>query len=474
MSGPDEGHQDRRLVSFSDIRAVHGPLVEVGGTTGVGWDEAVSLVRSDRESSDDTRHGLVLEVDHDTVTVQVLEGTGGIDPTRLAVTFAGEPYTVATGSGWLGRVCNGRGEPLDGGPPITGPSRAPVGGRPLNPVLRDSPVDPVLTGISVIDALTTLVRGQKLPIFSVPGLPHLTLATQIAAQANSGSTAFRVVFAGMGLTHAEISFVQDVLESRAGAGEIAVFVNAADDPAIERILTPRIALTVAESLAFDEDSDVLVIMSDMTSYAEAVREVSAARREVPSRRGYPGYLYSDLASLYERCGRIRGKQGSVTVLPILTMPAGDITHPVADLTGYITEGQIVLSSELDTRGVYPPVDVLSSLSRLMRNAAGGGRTRDDHLPLAAQVIAALSSARYATDLAQLLGDDALTDTEHRYLRFQRAFEDRVQRQGTAEARGLNATLDRAWSALAELPVRELTMIPDPLIERHLSDRAGRP
>ena len=284
---------------------------------------------------------------------------------------------IPVGPGWLGRVCNGRGEPIDGGPPVFGPATAPVSGAPLNPTLREPPAEPVLTGVSAIDALTTLVRGQKLPVFSVAGLPHLELATQIAAQASAGGEPFSVVFAAMGLTHADAAAVRDALEERAAAGELALLLNLADDPVIERILTPRIALTVAEHLAFALGRHVLVVMADMTSYCEALREVSTARGEIPARRAYPGYLYSDLASLYERCGRIRGRAGSVTVLPVLTMPAGDITHPVPDLTGYITEGQIVLSAEAHARGVYPPVDALSSLSRLMRKGVGPGRTRPE-------------------------------------------------------------------------------------------------
>jgi len=319
----------------------------------------------------------------------------------------------------------------------------------------------------VIDALATLVRGQKLPIFSVPGLPHLTLATQIAAQATSGGSTFRVVFAAMGLTHADIGYVRDRLEERSAAGELVLLLNAADDPVIERILTPRIALTVAEHLAYTEGHDVLVIMSDMTSYAEAVREVSAARREIPARRGYPGYLYSDLASLYERCGRVSGRKGSVTIVPVLTMPGGDITHPVPDLTGYITEGQIVLSPEVEARGIYPPVDVLSSLSRLMRSGAGAGRTREDHLDVAAQVLSAMARASQAAELAELVGAAALSETDRSYIAFRGKVENGLLNQGRNEARTLEQTLDRAWAALAELPQNELTMLSSELIARYL-------
>jgi V/A-type H+-transporting ATPase subunit B len=434
----------------------------MGTVDDVGWDEFASV-----DLPGGQRHGLVLEVDRDLVTVQVLEGTDGMAPSGILVRFAGRPLHIQVGTDWLGRVFNGRGEPLDGGPPVTGTATLPVSGWPLNPVHREPPQEPVLTGISVIDALTTLVRGQKLPIFSVPGLPHLTLATQIAAQATSGGAAFRVVFAAMGLTHADIGYVRDRLEERSAAGELVLLLNAADDPVIERILTPRIALTVAEHLAYSEGHDVLVIMSDMTSYAEAVREVSAARREIPARRGYPGYLYSDLASLYERCGRVRGRNGSVTIVPVLTMPGGDITHPVPDLTGYITEGQIVLSPEVDARGIYPPVDALSSLSRLMRSGAGAGRTREDHLDVAAQVLAAMARASQAAELAELVGAAALSETDRSYIAFRRRIEEGLLNQGSDELRHLDDTLGRAWAALAALPKQELTMLSTDFLERYL-------
>ncbi|WP_296666397.1 V-type ATP synthase subunit B [Demequina sp.] len=459
---PRGGGPQGPRVAHRDIRAIRGPLVVVGGVDHVGWDESAEV-----DSAEGLRHGLVLDLDGDQATVQVFEGTGGLTPGSIEVRFAGQPLHIEVGLGWLGRVVNGRGAPLDGGPPISGDRLAPVSGWPLNPVERDPPHEPVITGVSVIDALATLVRGQKLPIFSVAGLPHLSLATQIAAQATSSGAQFRVVFAAMGLTHADIAFVRDRLEERTSSGELVLLLNAADDPAIERILTPRLALTVAEHLAFEEGADVLVVISDMTNYAEAVREVSAARREIPARRGYPGYLYSDLASLYERCGRVRGREGSVTVVPVLTMPAGDITHPVPDLTGYITEGQIVLSPEIAARGVYPPVDTLGSLSRLMRNGAGPGRTRDDHLDVAAQVLAALAHARQSAALSELVGASALGETDRRYLAYQDAVERGLLDQGDSESRSLEDTLDRAWKALATLPRQELTMVSPEQIRRHL-------
>jgi len=380
-------------------------------------------------------------------------------PSATSVAFSGSPLRIPVGESWLGRVCDGRGDPADGGPPVTGDVTMPVAGAPVNPVLREPPAEPVLTGISVIDALTTLVRGQKLPVFSVAGLPHLELAAQLAAQASAGGEPFCVVFAAMGLTHADAAAVRATLEERSAAGELALLLNLADAPVIERILTPRLALTIAERLAFTHGRHVLVVMADMTSYCEALREVSAARGEIPARRAYPGYLYSDLASLYERCGRIRGMPGSVTLVPVLTMPAGDITHPVPDLTGYITEGQVVLSADVYARGVYPPVDALSSLSRLMRHGAGPGRTRDDHLDVAAQTLAALAAARRAAELAELIGTAGLSETDRRYIGLQTAFERVLMNQGAEENRGLAETLGRSWQVLASLPRRELTMLP---------------
>jgi V/A-type H+/Na+-transporting ATPase subunit B len=450
-------------VSWTGVSSVSGPLLVVRDVRGVGWDE-FAIVEVEGEPD---RHALVLEVDRELAVVQVLEGTGGLAPGRVALRFCGRPQHVPVGPRWLGRVCNGRGEPLDGGPRVTGSRQAPVAGWPLNPVHREPPREAVVTGISAVDGLMTLTRGQKLPIFSVAGLPHLQLATQIAAQATTEGESFRVVFAGMGLTHADIAFVRDALEDRAAGGELVMLLNAADDPVIERLLTPRIALTVAEDLAFTSGHHVLVVMSDMTSYCEAVREVSAARREIPARRAYPGYLYSDLASLYERCGRVVGRPGSVTLLPVLTMPGGDVTHPVPDLTGYITEGQIVLSADVHARGVYPPVDVLASLSRLMRQGAGRGRTREDHLDLAAQALAALARARQAADLAELIGPAALSRTDRRYLRYRTALEQLVLHQGALERRDLTRTLDLLWQALATLPRRELTMLDDTLARTYL-------
>ncbi|GAU69806.1 V-type ATP synthase beta chain [Streptomyces sp. NBRC 110611] len=468
-------------VEYTAVRELRGPLAVVEGVSGVGWDEFVRITLDSGEQ----RHGLVLEVDRELAVVQVLEDTTGMDPAGIRVAFAGAPLRVPVGPGWLGRICNGRGEPLDGGPPVFGEADAAVSGHPINPVRREPPSEPVLTGVGAIDALTTLVRGQKLPVFSQAGLPHLELAAQIAAQAIAGAVgalplaspgkpppgrstgeAFSVVFAGMGLTHPDAAFVRDALEERSAAGELVLLLNTADDPVIERILTPRIALTVAEHLAFTGGRHVLVVMTDMTSYAEALREVSAARGEIPGRRAYPGYLYSDLASLYERCGKIHGRPGSVTVLPVLTMPAGDITHPVPDLTGYITEGQIVLSRETHARGVYPPVDALSSLSRLMRKGAGPGRTRPDHLDVAAQLLAALARARQVRELADLVGQSGLGRTDRRYLDLDEAFLRSFVHQRSDELRTLDETLERAWQVLLTLPRGQLSMLPADLLDAH--------
>ena len=450
-------------IEYAGVADVHGPLLVVQGVDGVGWDEFARI----RIGSGETRHGLVLEVDRDLAIVQVLEGTDGIEPSATSVSFDGAPLRIPVGSGWLGRVCNGRGEPIDGGPPILGDTDAAVNGFALNPTRRDPPAEPVITGVSAIDGLTTLVRGQKLPVFSVAGLPHLTLATQIAAQASVVGEPFSVVVAGMGLTHADAAAARDALEVRSAAGELVLLLNTADDPVVERILTPRIALTIAEHLAFTLERHVLVVMADMTNYCEALREVSAARGEVPARHAYPGYLYSDLASLYERCGRIRNTPGSVTIIPLLTMPGGDITHPVPDLTGYITEGQIVLAADAFARGVYPPIEPLSSLSRLMRHGAGAGRTREDHLDVAAQALAALARARDVRELAELVGTAALSETDRRYIDFEEAFSQQVLLQRPDERRTIEDTLDRIWQVLSVLPRRELSMLSDAQLAAHL-------
>ncbi|HEX5189170.1 MAG TPA: V-type ATP synthase subunit B [Streptosporangiaceae bacterium] len=447
---------------FTSVDELRGPLLVARGVTGIGWDEFATI----RLATGEVRHGLVLETSRDLAVLEVLEGTAGLDPAATRVEFSGSPLRIPVGTQWLGRVCNGRGEPRDGGPPVAGQTTMPVVGYPINPAMRLPPAEPVLTGISVIDELMTLVRGQKLPIFSLAGLPHLDLAGQIAAQASARGEPFSVVFAAMGLTHADASAIRTVLEERSAQGELLLLLNLADEPVIERILTPRLALTIAEHLAFSAGRHVLVVMADMTSYCEALREVSIARGELPARRAYPGYLYSDLASLYERCGRIEGMPGSVTLMPVLTMPAGDITHPVPDLTGYITEGQVVLSADLHAREVYPPVEALSSLSRLMRHGVGEGLTRRDHLDVAAQTLAALAAARRARELSELVGAAALSDSDRRYIELERVFEIRLVSQERTENRALDETLRLAWQVLSTLPRRLLTMLPAEAIDEY--------
>jgi len=457
-------------VAYASLAEIRGPLLIVEGVSGVGWDEVAEV----RMGSGERRNGVVLDVHGDTAVVEVLEGTSGMRLDDARVSFSGTPMTIPVGPAWLGRVCNGRGEPVDGGPPITGTASREIAGRPINPCARAVPREAILTGVSAVDGLASLVRGQKLPIFSVGGLPHLELASQIAAQASAGDEPFAVVFAAMGVTHADAAAVRDALEERSANGDLALLLNTADDPTVERIVTPRIALTIAEHLAFDLGRHVLVIMADLTSYCDALREVSAARGEIPSRRGYPGYLYSDLASLLERAGRIEGRPGSITQVPVLTMPAGDMTNPVPDVTGYITEGQIVLSPELDRRGVYPPFDALGSLSRLMRLGAGAGRTRDDHLDIAAQLYGLVAQAHQIADLAEIIGEDALSAGEQRYLGFAEAFEREFLAQGRSEARTIDETLDRAWAVASHLPRSDLSMVGASALEEHYRDDAAHP
>jgi V/A-type H+/Na+-transporting ATPase subunit B len=452
----------RAMIEHTRIDSIHGPLMVVGDVAGVGWDEVAEI----RLQSGEVRHGVVLDVHDDLAVVQVFEGTSGIGIDGMRVGFSGSPMRIPVGEDWLGRVCNGRGEPLDGGPPIVGSKTLPVAGEPINPARRARPTKAIVTGISAIDGLATLVRGQKLPIFSVGGLPHLELAAQVAAQAQAGEEPFAVVFAAIGITHADAADVGLTLASRTASGDLVVLLNTAEDPVIERLVTPQIALTVAEELAFAHDRHVLVVMADLTSYCEALREVAAARGEIPSRRGYPGHLYSDLAGLLERAGRIEGHAGSVTQLPVLTMPAGDITHPVPDTAGYITEGQLVLASELHAQGLYPPFDPLGSLSRLMRLGAGPGRTRDDHLELAAQLYALAAEARRARELAEVLGEDALSGAERRKLEFADTLNSRFLSQRPDEFRPLDETLDRGWQALSTLPRSELTMVSETALAAH--------
>ena len=457
-AGDREGEEGGALfavpVEYQGARDVEGPLLVIDGVEGVGFDEITGV----RLHTGELRRGLVLEVHRNLAVVQVLEGTSGIDPTDVSIAFEGHPLEIPIGEGWLGRTWNGMGDPLDGGPPMLGGTARPVAGAPLNPTVRDVPRDPVLTGISVIDALTTLVRGQKLPIFSSAGLPHYELAAQIASQSHVSGESFKVIVAAMGLTHADAAAMRDVLEARSAAGDLALFLDTADDPVVQRILTPARGVDGGGVPCLRPRAPRTrgACRHDQLLRSRA-RSVGGAG-EIPGRRSYPGYLYSDLASIYERCGRMRGRTGSVTLVPVLTMPAGDVTHPVPDLTGYITEGQIVLSPDVHGLGVYPPIDVLGSLSRLMRKGTGEGHTRADHPAIAAQLVAALAYARQARDLAELIGAAALTETDRRYLAFADTFNIGLLDQHADEARTLKDTLTRAWRCASVLPRRELTMV----------------
>jgi len=462
----------RDYLSVSDVI---GPLLVVQGVDGVGYDELAEIELPGGE----VRAAKVLEVSREAALVQVFGSTEGIGTRGTRVRFAGRGIELAVSPDILGRVFDGLGRVSDGGPRPVPEKLLDVHGRPINPCARDYPSEFIQTGISAIDGLTTLVRGQKLPIFSGAGLPHNRLAAQIARQAAvpGQEGGFAVVLAAMGITFEEADyFVSDL--RRTGALERAVlFVNLANDPAVERIATPRLALTAAEYLAFDLGLHVLVVMTDMTSYCEALREVSAARKEIPGRRGYPGYLYTDLATLYERAGRVADRRGSITQIPILTMPDDDKTHPIPDLTGYITEGQVILSRALHRAGVYPPIDALPSLSRLRDKGIGAGRTREDHPDLANQLFAAYALGKEAEELAVILGEAALTPVDRTYLRVAAAFERGFVGQGEYETRPVAATLDRGWELLAPLPEGELRRVRPAMIEKYLrparAARAGR-
>lgn len=437
---------------YKTINRIAGPLVFVEKTHEVGYGELVKLRLSDGE----IRSGQVLDTSKDLVVVQVFEGTRGIN-LSTSVKFLGNSIKLACSEGMLGRIFDGAGNPIDGGPSLIPEKRLDIGGAAINPQARDQPEDFIQTGISTIDATNTLVRGQKLPIFSGAGLPHNDIALQIARQAKmlGKKEKFVVIFAAMGITSEEAQkFIKDFEETGALERSV-VFLNLADDPAAERLITPRIALTAAEYLAFEKDMHVLVIFTDMTNYCESLREIGAAREEVPGRRGYPGYMYTDLAMLYERAGRIKGKKGSITQIPILTMVGDDITHPIPDLTGYITEGQIVLSRELHRKGIYPPVDVLPSLSRLMNLGIGPGKTREDHKQVSDQLYANYAEGRDLRGLVAIVGEDALSERDKRMLHFAEKFEDKFVRQAKSDDRTIFDTLKLSWELLSELPSNEL-------------------
>ena len=450
---------------YKTIREVVGPLMLVEGVEGVKYDELVEVVQENGE----TRRGKVLEVKDDKAVVQLFENTQGLKISTAKARFLGRSMSLAVSEDMLGRVFSGLGEPRDGGASVMPEKVMDVNGMPINPAARDYPNEFIQTGISAIDGLNTLVRGQKLPVFSMSGLPHADLAAQIARQAKvlSSDDKFAVVFAAIGITYEEAEyFIEDF--RRTGAIERTVlFTNLANDPAIERIATPRMALTCAEYLAFEKGMHVLVIMTDITNYAEALREVSAARKEVPGRRGYPGYLYTDLASLYERAGRIKGRKGSITQIPILTMPEDDKTHPIPDLTGYITEGQIILSRELYKKGVNPPIDVLPSLSRLKDKGIGAGKTREDHADTMNQLFAAYARGKESKELSAILGDSALTATDKLYAEFAEQFEQQYVSQGFDTDRTIEQTLDIGWQLLKILPRSELKRISEKYIDKYL-------
>jgi V/A-type H+-transporting ATPase subunit B len=453
------------LKEYRTIRELVGPLMLVGQVSGVTYNELVEI----RQADGGIRRGKVLEVSGDTALVQLFESSQGLQMDTSSVRFLGRSIELSVSLDMLGRVFDGMGNPKDGGPAVIADKRMDINGTPLNPAARDYPSEFIQTGISVIDGLNTLVRGQKLPVFSGSGLPHAQLATQIARQAKvlGQESKFAVVFAAIGITFEEADyFISDF--KRTGAIEHAVlFMNLANDPAVERISTPRMALTAAEYLAYEKDMHVLVIMTDMTNYAEALREVSAARKEVPGRRGYPGYLYTDLASIYERAGRIIGKKGSITQIPILSMPEDDKTHPIPDLTGYITEGQIILSRELHRKGITPPIDAMPSLSRLKDKGIGEGKTRNDHAATMNQLFAAYSRGKDAKELAVILGEASLTDLDKKYAAFADAFEKRYVSQGYQTDRTIEETLDLGWELLKMLPRTELKRIRDDMLDEFM-------
>ena len=449
---------------YRTVKQIAGPLMLVEGVEGITYGELTEIKLSDGS----TRRGRVLEVNGTRAMVQVFEGTSGLSPQDVKVKFLGKGMELGVSIDMLGRVFDGFGRPIDDGPAIIPEKYLNVNGNPMNPFSRDYPNEFIQTGISTIDLLNTLVRGQKLPLFSGSGLPHSRIAAQIARQAKVLKTGerFAVVFAAMGITFEESEFfVADF--RRTGAIERSVlFMNLADDPPIERIALPRMALTAAEYLAYEKDMHVLVILIDLTNYCEALREISAARREVPGRRGYPGYLYTDLSTIYERAGRIKGKKGSITQIPVLTMPEDDKTHPIPDLTGYITEGQIMIHRGLHAQGIYPPVDVLPSLSRLKDKGIGAGKTREDHADLMNQLYSAYARGKNAKELAVVLGESALSEADVLFVKFSDAFEDRFVRQGEDENRSIEESLRIGWDLLTMLPKNELKRIRDAYLEKY--------
>ncbi|MDD6693055.1 MAG: V-type ATP synthase subunit B [Olsenella sp.] len=449
---------------YRTIQEVAGPLMLVKGVSGVTYNELGEIELANGE----TRRCKVLEIDGSNVLVQLFESATGINLSNSKVRFLGRAMELGVSTDMLGRVFDGLGRTIDGGPEIIPEARMDINGLPMNPAARAYPSEFIQTGVSAIDGLNTLVRGQKLPIFSASGLPHAQLAAQIARQAKVRGTddQFAVVFAAMGITFEEANYFETSFKETGAIDRTVLFINLANDPAVERISTPRMALTAAEYLAFEKDMHVLVIMTDITNYADALREVSAARKEVPGRRGYPGYMYTDLASMYERAGRQRGKKGSITMIPILTMPEDDKTHPIPDLTGYITEGQVILSRELYRKGVQPPIDVLPSLSRLKDKGIGEGKTRADHAATMNQLFAAYARGKEAKELMVILGEAALTDIDLIYAKFADEFEKQYVSQGYNADRSIEETLDLGWKLLRILPRSELKRIPDAMLDEY--------
>jgi len=443
------------MKEYKTITRIAGPLVFVEKTEPIGYADLVQL----RLPDGSIKNGQVLDTSDDLVVVQVFEGTSGIDKDSR-VKFLGDTIKLSVSKDMLGRILNGAGKPIDGGPEIIPEKKTDIIGAAINPYSRGPPQDFIQTGISTIDAMNTLVRGQKLPLFSGSGLPHNEIALQIARQAKviGQKESFAIVFAAMGITNEEAQYFMADFEQTGALERAVVFLNLADDPAIERIITPRMALTAAEYLAFEHDMHVLVILTDMTNYCESLREIGAAREEIPGRRGYPGYMYTDLATIYERAGMIKGKKGSITQIPILTMIGDDITHPIPDLTGYITEGQIVLSRELHRKGIYPPIDVLPSLSRLMNLGIGKERTREDHKQDSDQMYAGYAEGRDLRGLVAIVGEEALSARDKRLLNFAAAFENRFVRQSKKEDRSIQTTLDLGWNLLGSIPENELTRV----------------
>lgn len=451
-------------ISYKTISQISGPLIFVQGVENAAYNEIVRI----RMPDGDTRTGQVLETRRGMAVVQVFGSTTGMDTAETSVRFMGETARIRISDQMLGRIFNGLAEPIDGGPEILGGENTEIVGNAINPYSREEPSEFIETGISTIDGMNTLVRGQKLPIFSGSGLPHNALAAQIARQAKvlKGSEGFAVVFGAMGITSEEANFFIREFTETGAISRSALFLNLSSDPSMERIILPRVALSTAEYLAYNGNMHILVILSDMTNYCEALREISSAREEVPGRRGYPGYMYTDLSSIYERAGKIRGRNGSITQVPILTMPGDDMTHPIPDLTGYITEGQIVLSRDLQRSGIYPPVNVLPSLSRLMNQGIGSDRTREDHRGVADQLYSAYANGKDLRSLSAIVGEEALGPNDRKYLRFADQFERRYVNQGMLENRSIEETLDLGWELLSDLPVTDMKRVKATFIEKY--------